>query len=180
MKKALLLAGVAAFVASNVSAVELVPYVGADYNYTFSHWANRFGVDGEFPGQYHSLTVVAGTKVTPYAGVEAFGEMSRDENKRDIRTRTAAYGVDLLGYMPFGCYGEYELIGTAGMGRYYWKGKNTKSGDHESLHEWTYRLGGGFQYNITDTWAVRAMYRHEWVQGKTVGDKVSVGVRYHF
>jgi hypothetical protein len=61
MKKTLLLAGVASVFAFSAQALELTPYVGADYNYNFTHKADE--LSGGFPGQYHSGSLVLGTKV---------------------------------------------------------------------------------------------------------------------
>lgn len=187
MKKTLLLAGVASVFALNAQALELTPYVGADYNMSFVNKASEW--DGSIPGKYHSGSIVAGTKVSPYAAVEAFGELSRHENKRLIHTEYGAYGADVLGILPLGCYGEWELLATAGLGRYRYEVKVKPHAGHGSAHKWGWRLGAGVQYNITDNWGVRAMYRHvafhNWKEDdEKVGlrgfDVMSLGVRYAF
>ncbi len=180
MRKTLLLAGVAGLFAANAQALELTPYVGADYNVNFVNKASF--LDGVIPGKYHSGSIVAGTKVTPYAAVEAFGELAKHENKLNIHTQYGAYGVDAFGILPLGCYGEWEVLGTAGVGRYRFESKVKPHIERETAHVWGYRLGAGMQYNITDNWGVRAVYRHiAFVNKDPRGfDTLSLGVRYSF
>lgn len=194
MKKTLLLAGVASLFAINAQAVELTPYVGADYNLNFVNKASF--LDGGVPGKYHSASINVGTKVSPYFAVEAFGELSKHATKKysgdKVHTEYGAYGLDAFGILPLGCYGEWELLGTAGLGRYRYASKigpKSAGSEHYTFHMWGWRLGAGVQYNITDNWGVRAMYRHiafhnEKYQGEKLGlrgfDTFSVGVRYAF
>jgi opacity protein-like surface antigen len=182
MKKTLLLAGVASVFAFNANALDLTPYVGLDYNYSMldhdePNYDMRNGTkEGVMAGQAHSASVVLGAKVTPYAGVEAFYQLSKKEHKADYRSQIQAYGADVLGYLPLGCYGEYEVLASAGLGQYTAKyNKDQDSG-------LGYRLGAGLQYNLTDNWAVRAMYRHVWVDKSILNcvNEVSLGVRYSF
>jgi len=180
MKKTLLLAGVASIFALNAQALELTPYVGADYNLNFINKASF--LDGAVPGKYHSGSIVAGTKVSPYAAVEAFGELSQHKNKKAVHGEYAAYGLDAFGILPLGCYGEWEVLGTAGIGRYRFEDKLKPHLGHETFHIWGYRLGAGVQYNITENWGLRAMYRHIAFVNKTIRgfDTLSFGVRYAF
>lgn len=188
MKKALLLAGVASLFAANAQALELTPYVGADYNLNF---VNKSGdLDYEVPGKYHSASINVGTKVSPYFAVEAFGELSKHATKKyypvKIHTQYGAYGLDAFGILPLGCYGEWEVLGTAGIGRYRFEQKfgpkSIAGSDHDTAHIWGWRLGAGVQYNITENWGVRAMYRHiAFVNKELRGfDTLSFGVRYAF
>lgn len=174
MKKYLLLAGVAGLFASNAHAFDVTPYVGVDYNYSLVD--HDSSMDGVMPGQSHSGDVVLGTKLGQYAGIEAFYDLSKKEHKRADRTQIQAYGADLVGYLPLGCYGEWELLGTAGAGWY--DAKYNKDNDAG----WGYRLGAGVQYNISDEWAVRTMYRHVWVDKSVLNcmNEFSLGVRYSF
>ena len=180
MKKTLLLAGVASVFAFNAQAIEFTPYVGADYNLNFvnkSSWG-----DGIIPGKYHSGSINVGTKVTPYAAVEVFGELSKHVWKKSVHSEYGAYGVDAFGILPLGCYGEWEVLGTAGVGRYRFERKEKGVPGSESEHVWGYRLGAGVQYNVTENWGVRAMYRHiAFVNKDPRGfDTLSFGVRYAF
>ena len=183
MKKTLLLAGVASVFALNAQALEVTPYVGADYNLNFVNKASW--LDGIVPGKYHSGSIVAGAKVSPYFATEVFGELSKHENKRNAHSEYGAYGVDAFGILPLGCYGEWEVLGTAGIGRYRFEGKAKHSGyahDHSTFHVWGWRLGAGVQYNLTENWGIRAMYRHTAFVNKVVRglDTLSLGVRYSF
>lgn len=195
MKKTLLLAGVASVFAINAQALELTPYVGADYNLNFLNKSSDN--DGFLPGKYHSGSIVAGTKISPYFAVEAFGELSKHAMKKNAPIKThseyGAYGVDALGILPLGCYGEWELLGTAGVGRYRIEArmgpKNLVGTGHTTLHEWGWRLGAGIQYNLTENWGIRAMYRHIAFRNMKYHDEktgirgldtFSVGVRYAF
>lgn len=176
MKKTLLLAGVAGLFAFNANAnvVDLTPYAGIDYNYSLVN--HDSSMDGIMAGQAHSATVVLGSKVSPYAGVEAFYQLSKKEHKTEYRSQIQGYGADVLGYLPLGCYGEWQLVGSAGAGWYTAKyNKDQDSG-------WGYRLGGGVQYNINENLAVRAMYRHVWVDKSVLDDlnEFTVGIRYAF
>ena len=194
MKKTLLLAGVASLFAVSAQALELTPYVGADYNLNFINKSSNW--DHIVPGKYHSGSLVVGTKVSPYFAVEAFGELSKHATKKyygdKFHTEYGAYGLDAFGILPLGCYGEWEVLGTAGIGRYRYEekvGPKSVWTGHATLHEWGYRLGAGVQYNITENWGVRAMYRHiafhnVKYHGEKIGlrgfDTFSVGVRYAF
>lgn len=187
MKKTLLLAGVASVFALNAQALELTPYVGADYNVNFMNASSDW--DPALPGKYHSGSIDVGTKISPYAAVEVFGELAKHETKRIVHTEYGAYGVDAFGILPLGCYGEWELLGTAGVGRYRYEVKIKPHEGHGTAHKWGWRLGAGVQYNITDNWGVRAMYRHvafrNWKEdNEKVGirgfDVLSLGVRYAF
>jgi len=182
MKKTLLLAGVASLFAVNAQALELTPYVGADYNLNFVNSPSNGMIAGTLPGKYHSGSINVGTKVSPYFAVEAFGELSKHVWKRSVHSEYGAYGVDAFGILPLGCYGEWEVLGTAGVGRYRFEAKDKNYDGHFTHHVWGWRLGAGVQYNITENWGVRAMYRHVAFPNKVVRgfDTLSFGVRYAF
>ncbi|MBP5615011.1 MAG: hypothetical protein J6X42_00430, partial [Alphaproteobacteria bacterium] len=142
MKKTLLLAGVASIFALNAQAADLTPYVGADYNLNFVNKSdNLFGV----PGKYHSASIVAGAKISPYFATEIFGELSKHATKKYFgvvksHTEYGAYGIDALGILPLGCYGEWEVLGTAGIGRYRFEQKigpkSLVGSAHGTAHIW--------------------------------------------
>lgn len=185
MKKTLLLAGVACLfgaTAANASNYEIKPYVGLDWNYSnldLAHDASRYVED-----DYKSATIVAGARMHKYFGTEAFYQFSMPEkNTSDagsFHSRFQAYGLDALGYLPLGCDGEVDLIGGIGLGQYEFKIRHDGSSDkEESLG---YRLNVGAQYNVTENWAVRGMYRHVYTQKSEIDaiDEFSLGVRYSF
>ena len=174
MKKTLLLSGAACLLALNVQASNFLPYVGIDYNYALvNHDAQT---DGIMSGHANSATLSVGSKIAPFMGVEAFYGLSKKEHKTNYRTQIQSYGADILGYLPFGCYDEFELIGAAGAGWY------TAKFDKDQDSGWGYRLGAGLQYNISDHWSARVMYRHVWIDKNVIDDldEFSIGVRYHF
>ena len=187
MNKTLLLAGVASVFAFNAQALELTPYVGADYNANFINRASHF--DTVFPDKYHSGSINVGTKISPYAAVEVFGEMAKKENKTITRTQYNAAGVDALGILPLSCHKEVALLGTVGVGRYKISVKEKINSSSVKIYDWGYRFGAGIQYSITENWDVRAMYRYVAFDGmKFHGEKtgirgfnvLSLGVRYNF
>ena len=183
MKKALLLAGVAAFIAGNANA-EIRPYVGLDGNHSSLDWA--YNLEDSIEDDYQSLSVVAGTKLIRNFGLEGFYQFSNGEKNHDAgegfnHSRFTAYGADALGYLPLGCEGKVELIGGAGIAEYIFKVRNTYAGTHKD-HSTGLRLNAGAQYNINEDWAIRGMYHHVYTQKSYVDaiDEFSVGVRYSF
>lgn len=174
MKKILLLAGVASVVAMSANAANFTPYVGVDYNYSLVH--HDASMNNWMSSHANSGSLILGTSFGQYASVEAFYQLSKKEHKADKRSQIQAYGADVLGHLPLGCMGEWELLGSAGTGWY--DAKYNKDNDSG----WGYRLGAGVQYNFANNWAARAMYRHVWVD-KSVLDcmnEFSLGVRYYF
>ena len=184
MKKTLLLAGVACIFAANAQAIELSPYIGADYNYTMTHHPKSDA--NVLPSQYHSGTFAFGSYIGRYAAVEGFAEFSKYENKAENRLNYRAFGADLLGVLPFGCYNQFKLLGSVGIGRYYNKARLTTALGKEMVDEydWGYRFGAGAQYDFTENWGLRAMYHHVLFNkphfAYTNLDAFSVGVRYQF
>ncbi|MBO7097383.1 MAG: porin family protein [Alphaproteobacteria bacterium] len=184
MKKFVLLGGVACLFAANAQALELSPYIGADYNYTMTHHAKSDA--GLLPSKYHTGTFAFGTYVGRYAALEGFAEFSKYEDKKGNRLNYRAFGADLLGVLPFGCHDQFKLLGSVGAGRYYNKARLTTVAGKETVDEydWGYRFGAGAQYDINENWAIRTMYHHV-VFNKphfayTNLDAFSVGVRYNF
>lgn len=180
MNKTLLLAGAACFLAFNANAVEVKPYVGLDYNYSITNTDNDHG----WANNFNSGSIVAGTKITPYAGVEAFWQLGYKATDRLEGTKTTSYfdavGIDALGYLPLGC-SNFELIGSAGIANYKFKDKAVGEGTHKD-YGIGYRLGAGAQYNVSENIGVRAMYRHAFIDNATTNDinEYSLGVRYSF
>lgn len=189
MKKALLLAGVAALFAGSANA-EIRPYVGLDGSYSSLDWAYNFENFAE--DDYQTLSVIAGAKLHRNFGLEAFYQFSGNEKNSanfgenedlDVHTRYTGYGLDALGYLPLGCEGKVELIAGAGIAEYTFKARATgvESGSDKD-HSTGYRLNAGAQYNITENWALRGMYHHVYTQNSYVDaiDEYSLGIRYNF
>lgn len=182
MKKTLLLAGAASLFALNAQALDWTPYFGADYTHAFTHGSHYEGL--AVPSHADAGTLSFGLKMMPYLSFEMFAEYSKHENKTDVRTNYHGYGIDAIGSLPFGCKKQFELLGTVGMSRYYNEVKVKATGDMHEKYDWGYRFGGGIQYNITDRWSARAMYRHIIFNNSRFAysnfDVLSIGVRYYF
>ena len=89
-----------------------LPYVGMDYTYSDAN--ARF----ERP-HYNSGSVNVGTMYNRFFGTEVFYQLSDSHKIRHetdkSKTSFQAYGLDLYGYLPFGCYGTFTLLGTANI-----------------------------------------------------------------
>ena len=126
------------------------------------------------------------------AGVESYSyypEFARDE----YEVSYTSYGIDLLGYIPINDY--VEFIATVGVGKYdieakvkvtayedtsYTKLKSSSLKMEDSV--WAYRIGGGFQFWMSNHLAFRLMGRWTNVNGELLNyiTEVNAGVRYHF
>ena len=193
MKKTLLLAGVAcALMTTQAQAANWFSnkadhmsqnakvYVGADYAFD----------DFDFKGSlhdakksYHSGLVNFGTRVDNVGG-EVFGQWSfgrtKDTVEGKIKTRVNAYGLDMYGYLPLGCEGKYELLGTFGVADYYYKGFNGDVNDTNNHIGW--RIGGGAMYNITQQVSARIVGRYAYIGASDLNHaaEVTAGLRYSF
>ena len=155
-------------------------YVGLDY--AFSD-AKAKGVE---PG-YNLLNFNVGTKYNNFFGTEAFFEQSSTDTKKfnasdKLKTSYRAYGIDVFGYLPLGCYHTFDLLGTVGLGEYVFKEKINNE-KHNSEHAWGYRAGVGIVYNIDENVSMRAVARYVGLNDITKIDHLyeySVGLRYHF
>lgn len=190
MKKTLLLAGVASFIAYGASAAdfsytnianEIKPYVGADYVYSYAKFG---GKAKSMKDSYHSGSVYMGTRMYDYMGLEAFFQMSgkRENSKHDGKHEAEflAYGVDLYGYMPLWC-GNFNLLGSLGAANYRWRFKYPEvKAKHQNRIG--YRAGIGAQYDFNENWAIRVMGRYTYLGMSHVNDlkEVTAGLKYTF
>ena len=193
MKKTLLLAGVACtLLVSQANAANWATnyvdnmtkdakiYVGADY--AFDDFDFKGSLDGA-KTSYNSAALNIGAKMG-MVGVEFFGQWSfgrtKDTDDGKIKTRVNAYGMDLYGYMPLGCEGKYELLGSVGVADYYYKGLTEDSNDTNNHIGW--RVGGGAMYNITDHVSARVMGRYAYIGASELNHaaEVTAGLRYNF
>lgn len=185
MKKTLLLAGLAGMVAANAEAINVTPYVGLDANYAIVH--GDASTKGYLSSKDWSLSGLIGAR-NDHFGVEAFYNTGLEENKEDVSTRISGFGVDVLGYQQLGCSGRWELVGSAGIGYYTLKAKESgidEDGPYsasEKDHGYGERLGAGVQYALSENTTVRAMYHHTWIHSSRVDglDEFTVGIRYAF
>ena len=126
MKKMLLLATSACLFAMNAQASDMMkemrPYVGIDYAYSD---ADISKIDNKqyFNHQFNTGDINVGVRMGKYMGVEAFFQKSMEEKKtvfNTIKTKADfyAYGLDLMGYMPWGCI-DVVSAGTGEMRKRY-------------------------------------------------------------
>ena len=187
-KKSLLLAGIACVLYSTSSFAgwhELYQstkyYVGADYVY------DNYDFGGEFTDArktYNSGMFNVGARMDRI-GLEAFSQMSGNRTKDlgaagKLKTKVDAYGLDMYVYQPIGCEGMFDIMATAGIADYYYKGEVDDTSD--SKNRLGYRIGGGMMYNMTDHISARVIGRYAYIGGKTLDHaaEVTTGLRYSF
>ena len=122
MKKTLLLAGVAGLFASNVCAAEIKPYDGLHYVYSSIDYEES-AADSFLEDNLNSIAVNAGTRLNKNFGIEAFYQQSEEADKKvfgvyESEVKFKAYGVDLMGYMAWGCI-DVVSAGTGEMRKRY-------------------------------------------------------------
>jgi OOP family OmpA-OmpF porin len=175
-------------IASSANAFQYTPYVGADYAFSY---VNPEGWPANSKPQYSGVNVNVGTNFNQYFGTELFYQITGGQHKRrfdgtnTLKTNYQAWGLDLMGYLPFGCEGTFSLIGTAGVGAYYFSHKLdgvTNRGHDEAVG---YRFGVGAIYNVTENWSVRSLVRYVSVDRSDVLNvdhlwEWSAGIRYNF
>lgn len=170
-----------AALASSAQALEMdyKPYVGVDYNFS------DVSAEGLKPN-YNSASVNLGTSYNRYFGTELFYQKSGKESNRvegaKVTSSFDAFGLDLMGYLPLGCFDTWSLIGTAGVGEYHFNekvvgiSKGTDNG-------YGYRAGLGVQYNVNNDWSIRSMARYVNFDQLDHLDHMmeySVGAKYNF
>lgn len=182
MKKIVLLATVSLIAARQAGAVDVQPYVGADYVYS---WANI--EDSEyFRDRFQAINVSVGAMATSVMGVELSYQQS-EQNKKSTaigQTKIEYKVLALDGAYYVGLTEKFQVIGTAGLGYYELKGKLKNGGflDHGDEGHYGLRFGLGMQYNIDTNWAVRMMGRYHYVDGDSLNHltDITVGARYYF
>lgn len=190
MKKNLLLAGVACFLAissANATDFQLKPYIGLDIAYTSAD----VSIDGlnssVYENDFSSLNFNIGAKLHQNFGLEGYYQKSAKEEGKlatnvymidRIETSFDAYGIDVMGYLPVN--DKLNAIGSIGLGRYEFTLKGF--GDKLSESGAGYRFGLGGEYNFNEHFALRAMARYvildlEYVDSIT---ELSIGAKYIF
>lgn len=164
-----------------------IPYAGVDYIYSTANF-EKVGEDNLDP-YYNSAAVIMGTTMGKYFSTELFAQAS-DGSKKELRngshlkTDFEAYGLDMIGYLPFGCELKFNLLASFGVGEYHMHSKNKDTGAKKYTdHAWGWRTGVGAQYAFDDNWAVRLMARHVNFDGMSHVDHMmeySAGIRYFF
>ncbi|MDR1694058.1 MAG: porin family protein [Lactobacillaceae bacterium] len=186
MKKtvsALMIAVSAAAFAANANAnnMEFKPYVGIDYNHV------RDNVKHVRP-YYNSASINVGSMYNKYFGTELFYQYSAEYRKLvdasgdgRLKSDFQAYGIDLMGYLPY-C-DVYNFIGTVGYGQYRFDSKF--GGAHGTLrdHGDGYRIGAGAMYDLNSNMSVRGLVRYiefDKIDGNDHAIEYSLGLRYSF
>ena len=181
MKKTALLLTTALLFSSTANALEVQPYIGADYAYSWahikqgSHYADRF--------QAADLSV--GAMVTSVVGLELSFRQTEQKKKNSVFGQTKAeykaYGLDGVYY--FSVLDSLHLLGSAGLAYYEFKSKvKSATFTHTDDSHYGLRAGLGLQYNIDSNWAARLMFKYHHIRSdslKNIKD-VTIGARYYF
>ncbi|MBO7556007.1 MAG: outer membrane beta-barrel protein [Alphaproteobacteria bacterium] len=187
MKKILLLAGVATMVTMNAKAFDMMnihdikPYVGMDYIYSYADYKD---VVRKPKRNYNSIEGNFGMQMWKYFGPEfyyqyAFKRTSFTGDER-LKNRFFSYGMDMMGYLPLGCEGIYNLLGSVGLGGY--NVKTSQFGESNDTNKVGYRFGLGAMYNFTDNMSLRLMGRYSYVGTRYLDNlwEMTAGLRYTF
>lgn len=189
MKKTLLLAGVACVMMTaqaqagdwyNNMMHNTKIYVGADYAFDSVDFKGSLN---EAKEDYNSGIFNVGARMG-YMGVELFGQWafgdSKDTPDGKLKTNINAYGMDLYGYLPLGCEGKYDIIGTLGVADYYYKGFLEEKNDTNNHIGW--RVGGGAMYNFNEHVSARLIGRYAYIGASDLNHvaEVTAGMRYNF
>lgn len=162
----------------------------------------------DFDRQIHGLSVNMGWRVFKNFGIEAFYTHSLDEKKTsrvesyslypefaraEYTIYYRAYGLDLLGYLPYNDF--IEFIASVGVGKYDAEAKVKVVAYENSTHNplrsnsqtfedssMAYRVGGGVQLWVSRHIALRLMGRWTSIGGDFMKyiTEINAGVRYHF
>ncbi len=165
---------------------------------------------GDVIDDQDSLSFVVGARISKYWGLEAFYQQSYDDNTvtqidnttlnninyhlmNEYTTSFKAYGLDLIGYVPFSEY--FDVVAAFGVAQYKFDNQATfasynidgtqlvdvvsRNFDEDKMG---WRAGIGAQVNIADGVALRAMYRYVYVGGDVIDNmnEFSMGLRFLF
>ena len=123
------------------------------------------------------------------------GEIGSDDHHMvgTFTSKYQAFGVDILGYLPVTDY--FDFIGFVGLGQYqfdneaefearFLEGNNVDGRFSYDFSEnsLSWRVGGGFQFNIARGLVLRTMYRYIKIKTDTINSlqEYSVGIRFLF
>lgn len=185
--------------------MEIRPYVGLNAGIT--NW--KFGddlKDEDLDDNAFAFSGALGLRLGNHFGFEAFYEKSGQSSKNfkgwitdynraeiDVNIDYAAYGLDLMGYIPIN--NQLEFIITGGIAQYDFEGdakitvyNSTMSNSVSAKEKYKedtlgYRFGVGMLYNVTDHWGVIGTARFIKMQDDDVLKnmlELSAGVRYTF
>ena len=189
MRKGMLLAGVAILLAGTAQAMEINPYIGADYTYSKADYKSDNATwDKALKENYNSLGANLGMRPSQYFSLEGFFQQAMEAKGSKasaavygdrIKSKFNAYGADAYGYIPIGCDG-WSLLGTVGLANYNFKVKS-ETGSEDKNHM-GYRAGLGFQYDMNEHWALRVVGRYSYIDSKILDNmqEATAGIRYTF
>lgn len=187
MKKEILMAGAAMFLAGAAQATEINPYVGLDYIFSSADYKSDNNTwDKALKDNYNSGAINLGMRPNQYFSLEGFFQQSTKEKGSRIseggdriKSEFYAYGADAYGYLPVGCDG-WNLLGTVGLANYNFKVK-TAAGSEDKNHM-GYRAGLGVQYDMNEHWAMRVIGRYSYIDSAILDNlqEVTAGIRYTF
>ncbi len=181
MKKTLLLTSAIALFAAQASAVEVQPYVGADFVYTWADVKNSSYIEDHYRAGNFSL----GAMISSNWGLELSYQQALQNKKNSklgqTKTEYKVYGLDGVGYLPV--TSNVQALFGVGLGYYEIKTKyKDASFGHKEDSHYGLRTGAGLQYNINDNLAARMMLRYHYIDTDVIDQMtdLTVGVRYYF
>lgn len=213
MKKTLLLAGVACLFASqaNAEGYFFKPYLGLDYVHSWGDYTVDKDDNNVTKNNVSAGAASVGFQFHRNIGLELFYQQSAEAKKNygagyitedgqeypfeDLKTyiKYKALGADLMGYIPLN--NKFNVLLSLGAGRYKIEGKAKiqlneeyytvpEIEESESESKWGLRVGGGFQYFLTDQIAGRIMVRYTYIGHNEIDFEkmvdVTAGIRFYF
>lgn len=168
----------------------LNPYIGVDLDRNDVTYND--GAEAAVDDSLYGLNAHIGIRPSQNWGAE-FGFFRTQEGSKDnvvgtaVDTKVKRYGVNLdaIGYLPISQDKRFEALGIAGLTYSKAEIEVSAPGATASLDDKDlgWRIGGGFQYHITDAVAARALVRYERVDFDDSIDHVitsSVGLSFGF
>ena len=154
------------------------PYVGINYAY------DTLNAKGHH-AYLNNVSVNLGSTYNKYFGTELFYQYSdrQDFKSGDLsHSQLKGYGLDMLAYLPLGCYGRIAPTATMGIGEYTLT-NSYRIAKKQRDHGYGYRFGAGITYHIDNNWSARLMARYiktDHLQNVDHINEVSLGIRYTF
>lgn len=181
MKKIFLLASVALLFTHQAKAIDVQPYVGADYIYSVADIEH----DNVYKHRFHAFDLSLGVMTTSTIGLEVFYQQSEQVKKASDFGQTKleykGYGLDGVYYLPV--FENTQLLGSVGFGYYEVKAKIKNGGfEHGEDTKFGLRMGLGAQYSIDENLALRFMTRYHYLHTDEINHMLdfAFGVRYYF
>ena len=184
MKKSLLLTGaIACFTAFNANAMNLMnmrPYVGAEYVYSY---AKQGSFAQNAKDNYHSGKFDVGIEwmknIDTEFSYQMSGELKSDNPLGDkMKSSFQAYALDVYGKYPIMC-SPFSAVGTLGGAIYNTEYKDLPNKDTTKVG---YRVGAGMQYDFNDHVAARVIGRYSYIGTSYLNNlmEVNAGLLYKF